>query len=372
MSFGGFKQLDSYSLLIVSKYFKEEKDYINVMCVCKKFQETTEKLRFNPISISSLKLFPKIQTQYLYSNDDTKIDGIDNYEIWYKVDFKEYKRSPSNVKFHFIRYSKFNRFLNGNNVPKVITKINKKCFEGSEIQTITLPNSITSIGNDCFSRCTNLKIVVLPNRLIRINDNCFSNCFSLTSIVFPSSINSIGNSSFSYCSKLQSIDIPYYITSIGRESFHYCSALQSIKLPPLLTILQSNTFNNCVSLTSVELPISLIVIDALCFYKCVNLKNITLPISLKTIGNKSIGVNCFKNCTSLTNFKLESKSKDIKFKVSYNDLLFYNKFDLNCPYILFTQTDVKSQISDMRNQKNILNDFVIPDGVVEIDNFFFF
>ncbi|KAL7712155.1 F-box and FNIP repeat-containing protein [Entamoeba marina] len=84
------KQLDSYSLLICSKYFKTTNDFINVMCVCKKFKETTEKLRFNPISITSLKLFPMIQTQYLYIPIDKIIEGIDNYEIWYTIDYEQY------------------------------------------------------------------------------------------------------------------------------------------------------------------------------------------------------------------------------------------------------------------------------------------
>ncbi|KAL7712297.1 Leucine rich repeat containing protein BspA family protein [Entamoeba marina] len=95
------KQLDSYSLLITSKYFKTPQDYINIICVNSKFKETTEKLRFNPIPIESLKLFPKIQTQYLYSENDVKIDGIDNYEIWYKVTYDQYLEfKKDNVEYH--------------------------------------------------------------------------------------------------------------------------------------------------------------------------------------------------------------------------------------------------------------------------------
>ncbi|KAL7719710.1 Leucine rich repeat containing protein BspA family protein [Entamoeba marina] len=81
--------LDSYSLLIVSKYFESKEDFMNVICVNSKFKQTTEKLRYNPISIISLKLFPKIQTQYLYDENDMKIKGITNYEIWYKIDYEK-------------------------------------------------------------------------------------------------------------------------------------------------------------------------------------------------------------------------------------------------------------------------------------------
>ncbi|KAL7721461.1 Leucine rich repeat containing protein BspA family protein [Entamoeba marina] len=100
------KQLDSYSVLIVSKYLLSSHDYINVICVCKKFQETTEKLRFNPIPIPSLKLFPKIQTQHIYNENDSKIEGIDNYEIWYKITYDQYLQfKKNNIKcYHYCPY----------------------------------------------------------------------------------------------------------------------------------------------------------------------------------------------------------------------------------------------------------------------------
>ena len=68
-------KLDSYSILIVSKYLETKQDFINLISVRKSFRLTTEKLRFNPISISSLTLFPLIQTLYLYDQEDKIIES---------------------------------------------------------------------------------------------------------------------------------------------------------------------------------------------------------------------------------------------------------------------------------------------------------
>ncbi|KAL7720451.1 hypothetical protein QTN25_002219 [Entamoeba marina] len=104
-------------------------DYINIICVNSKFKETTEKLRFNPIPINSLKLFPKIQTQYLYDESDIKIDGIDNYEVWYVVDYSKYlKFKENNVKFHFIVFTENNRNKYGKIIPKVVNILGDNCL----------------------------------------------------------------------------------------------------------------------------------------------------------------------------------------------------------------------------------------------------
>ncbi|KAL7714350.1 Leucine rich repeat protein [Entamoeba marina] len=225
-----YKCLDSYSLLIVSKYFREEKDYINVMCVCKKFQETTEKLRFNPIPVTSMKLFPMIQTQYLYSNDDTKIDGIDNYEIWYKVDYDTYlKFNNENTKCHHIQYTKNNKEFHGENIPSSVTELDDWCYEqisellfsgyDRTIKDITIPNHVTHIGESCFISCSDLTKVVLSSNILHLHEGCFSCCDSLNSIEIPTTVQTFGNSCFSNCSKLTEITIPASVIDIGSDCF---------------------------------------------------------------------------------------------------------------------------------------------------------
>ena len=76
-------------IMIVGKYFKTNADFINIMKVCKKYQELVLMYKFNPIS--DIKLFENIQTQYFYNKDDikNKKNGLFRYIHWYRIDYNE-------------------------------------------------------------------------------------------------------------------------------------------------------------------------------------------------------------------------------------------------------------------------------------------
>ncbi|KAL7715593.1 Leucine rich repeat protein [Entamoeba marina] len=175
------KLLDSYSILITSKYLEFPQDFINLICVNSKFKETTEKLRFNPIPIKSLKLFPKIQTQYLYSEFDRKLSGIDRFEIWYEVNYDQYlKFKEDNIKCHRIIYTYANRLKYGDVIPGNITKLGDWCFNNCKsLATITVPSTVSSLGIYCFSFCNSLKSINLSNTLTSFGDSCFFKCSQL-------------------------------------------------------------------------------------------------------------------------------------------------------------------------------------------------
>ena len=99
----------------------------------------------------------------------------------------------------------------------------------TSLTSITIPDSVTSIGNYAFSYCTRLTSITIPDSVTSIGYYAFYNCDSLTSITIPDSVESIGNSAFSYCRSLTSITIPDRVTSIGSEAFYLCTSLTSIK-----------------------------------------------------------------------------------------------------------------------------------------------
>ncbi|KAL7713284.1 Leucine rich repeat containing protein BspA family protein [Entamoeba marina] len=295
--------LDSYSILIISKYFMYEQDFINIVCVCKKFKETTKKLRYNPIPITSLKLFPKLQTQFLYSPTDVMIVGILRFEIWYYVDYdtlvkyKDYK--DYDFKFHHVKYTSQNREQYGNSIPSLVNMLDVHCFykrfEDCNIETITIPNYVTSIGSRCFLNCSKLKSVVLSTSLRILSDGTFSQCKSLKSITIPSSIQSFGNYCFCGCQNMKTIPIPDYLTQISYGCFSSCYSLQSITLPQNIVAIEDYTFWRCSSLTNITFPQSLHSIGNYCFSYCTSLSEISFPTSLKKIGKY-----CFLNCQNLT------------------------------------------------------------------------
>ncbi|KAL7720711.1 hypothetical protein QTN25_001935 [Entamoeba marina] len=270
-SLANCKRLDSYSMLICSKYLKKEDDYINIICVCKKFKETTEKLRYNPIPINSLKLFPKIQTQYLYSSYDVKITGMHKYKVNYDANYNEYLNYKKvGIKCQHIKYTQENRWKYGDNIPNEVNILDTNCYNSLKIKAITIPNGITSIRDNCFEMCK-LTNVVLPIKLTKINDYCFRSCFSLISITIPSLIQSIGNGCFWGCHSLQAIEIPQSTTRLGCCCFSHCIRIATITLPSSLKHIGKECFSYCRILTSVQGNIRL-KIDDTWFEHCDKLK----------------------------------------------------------------------------------------------------
>jgi hypothetical protein len=96
------------------------------------------------------------------------------------------------------------------------------------LQTVTLPNSLTHIGNSAFWCCLNLSSIILPNSLTHIGEGAFSECLNLSSIILPSSLTNIGARAFNSCSNLSSITLPPNIQFIGESAFMYCNSLLAV------------------------------------------------------------------------------------------------------------------------------------------------
>ncbi|MGI6265294.1 MAG: leucine-rich repeat protein, partial [Acutalibacteraceae bacterium] len=93
----------------------------------------------------------------------------------------------------------------------------------SSITTVTISNSVTSIGDYAFYNCTGMTSVTIPDSVTRIGNSAFYYCTKLTSITIPDSVTSIGNYAFYNCTKLTSITIPDSVTSMGSGAFDSCS-----------------------------------------------------------------------------------------------------------------------------------------------------
>lgn len=96
----------------------------------------------------------------------------------------------------------------------------------------------TVIATDFFTECTDLTSVTIPDSVTYIGDNAFGGCTGITSIIIPNSVTSIDESAFDGCSGLTSVIIPNSVTTIGDTVFFDCTGLTSVTVeattPPTL------------------------------------------------------------------------------------------------------------------------------------------
>lgn len=108
---------------------------------------------------------------------------------------------------------------------------------------VTIPNSVTSIGEKAFMSCENLTNVNIPNSVTEIGNNAFWGCKGLTSVTIPNSVTSIGAEAFHYCENLTSVIIPNSVSEIGKEAFQGCYNLKSVIIPNSVTSIADDAFN---------------------------------------------------------------------------------------------------------------------------------
>lgn len=185
-------------------------------------------------------------------------------------------------------------------------------FQCSSLTSVTIGNSVTSIGEQAFSVCRSLISVEIPNSVLTIGEKAFSKCNSLISVIIPNSVMSIGGSAFSGCSSLTSVNIPNSVTSIGGGAFGSCSSLISINIPVSVTSIGRSTFYYCRSLTSINIPQNVTSIGDEAFSGCSSLTSVIIPNSVISMGEQA-----FSGCYSLTSVSLPDNLQIIKKQTFY-------------------------------------------------------
>ena len=180
-------------------------------------------------------------------------------------------------------------------IPNSVTSIGDKAFEQCySLQSVTIPNSVTSIGDHAFEQCYSLQSITIPNSVTSIGDYAFEQCYSLQSVTIPNSVTSIGDHAFGWCKSLQSVTIPNSVTKIGNGVFSSCESLQSVTIPNSVTKIGDYAFGWCNSLQSITIPSSVTKIGDYAFYRCNSLQSVTIPNTITSIGD-----HAFEQCYSL-------------------------------------------------------------------------
>lgn len=211
-----------------------------------------------------------------------------------------------------------------------VAAIETGAFRGrQELKSVTLPNSVTSIGGHAFDGCTGLKSVTLPDNVTSVGDWAFLKCTSLTNVVIGNSVTNFGSFTFYNCSALSRVTIGNRVTSIGELAFYACNSLASVTIPDSVRNIGYEAFWNCRSLTNVIIGQGVTSIEESAFFGCTRLNSVSIGNSVTNIGAsafgacnsltkaplpasvRNIGELAFNNCTNLTSVTLPNSVKTI-------------------------------------------------------------
>jgi len=238
----------------------------------------------------------------------------------------------------------------------------------SSLKSITIPMSVTTIGNGAFGNCAALKVVTLPPSVTKIGNGAFLNCTALKAATIPPSVNTIGYRAFYNCLELETLTIPS-TTSIGDGAIPSMTTVTKLmpeemdaaaqvhalvargagdeveertwtvgskswsvrivdghaELPEGIAAVPKDAFSHwdgqdkggrgkgCKSLTSVTIPPSVTTIEDGAFNKCKALKAVTIPASVMTIGEFA-----FRNCEALKDVTIPSTVTTIEYGAFFN------------------------------------------------------
>ena len=195
-------------------------------------------------------------------------------------------------------------------IPESVTSIGQSAFESCfSLDSLIIKDAATSIGESAFDGCSHLTTLSLGKNITTIGDYAFQGCSYLTNVTIPQSVTSIGRQAF-YLTDLNTLTIKGPIKSMGYAAFAGCTNLTSLSLYDGIQTIGEGAFINSTSLEAVTIPQSVTSIGAYAFANCSNLRTITIPEKVTTIESDT-----FTGCSNLESITLPAGLKSFQDKL---------------------------------------------------------
>ena len=227
----------------------------------------------------------------------------------------------------------YRSYIKSVTIADTVTSVGDNVFQGcSNLTTVDLGSGITKIGDSAFYKCKALTEIVLPNNVATISYRSFYACYALTEISIPNTVTTIGSYAFQACSNLISVTIGSGVASIGYYAFYSCDKLSKVVISDpdaWLKISFDSDYANPLTyahslyvgdelLTDLVIPGTVTEINQYAFNGCTSITSVYIPQSVKSIGQYA-----FNGMSSLKTVRYAGSQADwLKINISsYNDSL---------------------------------------------------
>ena len=211
------------------------------------------------------------------------------------------------------------------NLPNTVKKIGASAFAGCTLlSTLVIPDNVDNIGASAFKGCTSYNIDHLPSKLESLGEAAFLNS-GIVKITVPKSITTMGNSVFRECVNLEeaTFDKEMQLSRLPDNTFNKCSKLEKFTLPTNTVTIGNLAFFQCNGLKQLLLDDTKIAtISSSAFNGCTQLKVITLPSTITTLQS-----NAFSYCSNVEMILIESDDPPYVEDDTFSDAI-YNKASL--------------------------------------------